>query len=155
MLEFMSEARPGGRIERAELSLYDAMVAEICGEQEARLRKFERTHYVRNDGKAVKKDRRDNRSRLTRYFDRDLDNRFPMKGKFPEMTIRKYRAETRERIIRADYNAEIDEDMEALLEMEEHLAWLEQRDLEDFIRVQDEYARAEEIDELNEWLKWA
>ena len=96
-MESMSEIRPGGRVERQEIALFDAMMAEICGEQEARLRKFERTHYVRSDKKHIKKDRRDNRSRLTRYFDRDLDNRFPMRGKFPEMTIRRYRAETRER----------------------------------------------------------
>lgn len=173
------ECRPGGRIERAELSLYDAMVAELYAEQEIRMRKFERTHYVRSDKKHIKKNRRDNRSRLTRYFDRDLDNRFPMKGKFPEMTIRRYRAETRERIARADYEIEImDAEMEADIqrrvvdiELEikansARLAYLYEakeageilpgeyrEECGDLLSQGDKLVA--EFDSLNEWLKWA
>lgn len=48
----------GKRTTEKQASLYDAMMAEFMGEKDARLRKFQRTHYVRNDGKPMRKDKR-------------------------------------------------------------------------------------------------
>lgn len=48
----------GGYIgKHAELSVYDAMLAEIMGEKDARLRKYLRKHEVRH-GKPVRKEKR-------------------------------------------------------------------------------------------------
>lgn len=78
-------------------SLYDRMYEELFG-AENRMRKFERTHYVRNDGSHIKKDaRKCYRSRKVCYFDRDLDDR-------PD--YRKV-ANIAESVAVDDYNAEI------------------------------------------------
>lgn len=52
------DVRCGGRVERAEIALFDAMMVEISTEKEKRMRKFMRTHEVRNDGKSIRKDKR-------------------------------------------------------------------------------------------------
>ena len=103
----------GKRSDAVQASVYDAMMAEIADEHDDRLRKFERTHYVRNDGKPIKKDKRKaNYSRRVLYFDRDLDDRFPNKGKSMYMTIRKYRDDMAESVRRADYDAEVNPEQE-------------------------------------------
>jgi len=47
-----------GREAMAEIRLYDGIIAEFMSEKLDRARKFSRTHYVRNDGKFVRKDTR-------------------------------------------------------------------------------------------------
>lgn len=47
-----------GRVAKAEISVFDAMMAEIMGEKDARLRKYMRKHEVRNDGHPVRKEKR-------------------------------------------------------------------------------------------------
>lgn len=84
-------------------SLFDAIHAEMLGEKELRAEKFMRTHEVRQTGQAVLKDKRKPHfSRKIRYFDRDLDDRFPNKGKSMYMTIQRYRSEIDESLARND-----------------------------------------------------
>ena len=97
-----------GKHEKDKAVVYDEIMDEIVSDRNARLRKFEQTHYVRNDGKSIHKDKRKaNYSRKIRYFDRDLDDRFPNKGKSMYMTIQKYRDDMAESVRRDDYDAEI------------------------------------------------
>lgn len=56
MSEFIREIM--GREARAEIAVYDGIMAEFSAEKLNRARKFERTHAVRNDGKAIRKDAR-------------------------------------------------------------------------------------------------
>ena len=48
----------GKRTDAVQTSVYDAMMAEIHGEKELRREKFMRNHYIRNDGKPIRKDKR-------------------------------------------------------------------------------------------------
>ena len=96
-----------GKHQQGADSLFDAMVADMFRDKEIRTEKFMRTHYVRNDGKPQKKDKRKaNFSRKVSYFDRDLDDRRPNYGKAMEGTIRRYRADMDTMIAIADYEAE-------------------------------------------------
>ena len=54
----MFDRELNGRVAKAELSVYDGMLAEIMGEKERRLRKYLRTHELRNNGQYVRKDKR-------------------------------------------------------------------------------------------------
>lgn len=47
-----------GRVAMAEIAAYDGIIAEFMSEKIDRARKFAQTHYVRNDGKFVRKDTR-------------------------------------------------------------------------------------------------
>ena len=90
--------------EEAE-SVYDEIYAELFG-RENRMRKFERTHYVRNDGKSIMKGK--NRSYIPRR-DREweIDDRRPKYKKIGEGTMRRYRTELAESVRRNDYDAEL------------------------------------------------
>lgn len=54
----MFDRELNGRVAKAELSVYDGILAEIMGEKDARLRKYLRKHEIRNDGHHVRKEKR-------------------------------------------------------------------------------------------------
>ena len=66
-------AETEGRVARVEISVYDAMLAEILGEKQIRIRKFERTHHVDNSKKdKTKADRkRDKKIRMRKMYGLD------------------------------------------------------------------------------------
>ena len=106
--EVFSGLGNGKRSDAVQTSLFDTMMQELHAEKELRAEKFRKTHEVRNNGQAVQKDKRKcYYSRKVRYFDRDLDDRFPNKGKSMYMTIRRYRNDVAESVRRADCDAEI------------------------------------------------
>ena len=41
-----------------QMSVYDGILAEVLSDKESRMKKFMRTHEIRNDGKPVRKDKR-------------------------------------------------------------------------------------------------
>ena len=56
-VEETSYAEINGRTARAEIAVFDTMMAEIIGEKDARLQKFLRKHEVRH-GKPIRKEKR-------------------------------------------------------------------------------------------------
>ena len=136
-----------GRVARAEISVFDAMMAEIMGDKEIRLRKFLRKHEIRH-GKPVRKEKRKAyRKELCYSCD-------PWRG-FD--TVRNFRHAEKIRTDAEDWKLEQD----AIAEEEEWERF--NRELEEFNRKWREQAEAEQrrmreyrkLRELNEWLKYA
>ena len=115
MSEFNREIN--GRTASREIFLYESLYAEILGEKDARLQKYLRKHYVRNDGKPQRKDKR-------KYWNCDFYRGYD--------TVRKFRQQEAERTNALDYaieisNAEIDAEFEEwrmIAEAERLVEWL-------------------------------
>ena len=144
----MFDRETEGRIARAEISVFDAMMAEIMGEKDARLRKFMRKHEIRNDGKPMRKEKR------KAYVKEKCYSCDPWHG-FD--TVRNFRHAEK---IRTDAEDWVIESAE-IAEAEEWERF--NRELEEFDRKWREQAEAEQrkmreyrkMCELNEWLKYA
>ena len=124
-----------GRVAQMEISVFDLMMAEIMDEKEARLRKFERTHYVRN-GKPMRKEKRKSYEKRKLYncdFYRGFD------------TVRKYKQTIAEKSNAHDWELEQD-----------NIA-----DAEEQTKIAEEYAiyygvqQKRYWDNMTEWLKYA
>ena len=138
----------GRRNTEKQASLYDAMMAEIMGEKERRLRKYLRKHEIRNDGKPVRKEKR------KAYRKEKCYQCSPWNGWDIVKNVRiaeKIRTDAEDWKIES---AEIAEDAE----------WERfNRELDEFNRKWHENVEAEkrrvaeeiELRKLNEWLKWA
>lgn len=143
----MFDRETEGRIARAEISVFDAMMAEIMGEKDARLRKFLRKHEVRH-GNPVRKEKR------KAYVKEKCYSCDPWHG---WDTVRKFRHAEKIRTDAEDWAIESAE----IAEAEEWERF--NRELEEFDRKWREQAEAEQrkmrenrkMCELNEWLKYA
>lgn len=126
-----------GRIARAEISVYDAMMAEIMAEKSARLRKYLRKHEVRNDGHPVRKEKR-------KFYEKELCYSCdPWKG---YDHINKFRNAEKIRTDAEDWELEQDSIAEDKrnAELEEEYRELERR-----------YRHERYMRNLNDWLQYA
>jgi len=140
--------RNGKRNTEVQASLYDAMMAEIMGEKDARLRKYLRKHEIRSDGHPVRKEKR------KAYMKEKCYQCSPWNG---WDIVRNVRIAEKIRTDAEDWKLEQDaiaEDAEwekfnaELLEYDRQLreeAEAEQRKMREYRKMR----------ELNEWLKYA
>ena len=171
--EFDPCDRLDGRTARKELSLYDAMMAEIYAEKERRLRKFERTHHADNSKKdETKVDRKRNKqNRMHRLYGLAYEDtkygktvyfwdKKEGQKKFPEYEaeiFRNLKERSAEKVDLADWELESSEIAE-----DEMIARFN-AELEEFDRKWREQAEAEQrrmreyrkLRDLHEWLKYA
>lgn len=134
----MFDRELNGRVAKAELSVYDGMVAEIMGEKDARLRKYLRKHEIRiGDGHPVRKEKR------KAYRKEKCYQCSPWNG---WDIVRNVRIAEKIRTDAEDWETE-QENIIADAEREaieaEYRAWLERYEHEKYMR------------NLNEWLKYA
>lgn len=130
------------------VSVYDAMMAEIMGEKDARLRKYMRKHEIRNDGKPVRKEKRKSYEK-EKCYQCSHWNGWDI--------VRNVRIAEKIRTDAEDWKLEQD----AIAEEEEWERF--NRELEEFDRKWREEAEAEQrrmreyrkLRELHEWLKYA
>lgn len=119
------------------VSVYDAMMAEIMDEKDARLRKYLRKHELRNDNHPVRKEKR------KAYVKEKCYSCDPWHG---WDTVRKFREIEAEKADARDYEIElrnIADDAEQMKIEAEYAEWERRYRHEKYMR------------NLNEWLKYA
>lgn len=144
----MFDSEINGRVAVAEIAVYDGIIAEISAEKDARFRKYMRNHYVRNDGHAIRKDKR------KAYVKEKCYSCDPWIG---FETVRNYRLAEKIRTDADDWKLEQSEIAYAE-EWDRIVAeicrWEEEAKAEQE-RCRKERQQIEESRKLREWLKWA
>lgn len=121
-------SRENGRVARAELLIYEKLMAEFSTEKTNRARKFAKTHAVRNDGKYIQKDAR-KAYRKEKCFSCDSWHGYN--------TVAEFRRLESERATIADNEVERKNRINAMREIEWH------RDMLEFIQ--------EQLRKMDEW----
>jgi len=135
----MFDAEIDGRVAKAEIDLYDGIIAEMgkC----ARFRKYLRTHELRNDGHPVRKDKR------KAYVKEKCYQCSPWNG---WDIVRNVRIAEKIRTDAEDWEME-----EYEIALSEELRKWGERIMAEIEEERKEKERKEEHMRLIEWLKWA
>ncbi len=135
----MFDAEIDGRVARAEIDLYDGIIAEMG--KGARFRKYLRTHELRNDGHPVRKDKR------KAYVKEKCYSCDPWIG---FETVRNVRIAEKIRTDAEDWEME-----EYEIALSEELRKWGERIMAEIEEERKEKERKDEHMRLVEWLKWA
>ncbi len=135
----MFDAEIDGRVAKAEIDLYDGIIAEMS--MGARFRKYLRTHELRNDGHPVRKDKR------KAYVKEKCYSCDPWIG---FETVRNVRIAEKIRTDAEDWEME-----EYEIALSEELRKWGERIMAEIEEERKEKERKDEHMRLVEWLKWA